>query len=321
MAKYCFCEFKAWSMFYLCHYWYVLFQMNQCCVSVWRNLYIKYLPMPLSLMSATVPVSWYYLRFLCCDAANALTCTLHKGQDIEGITTMELYRSPSNYIVKPGLNIALSVIKSPQSVWLYVFSSFPLPPPPQRLLLLMLKAFELNLRYLGQRKYRSGKMYLLVTFIQGHGCDIDKQKFACLQDKVRITQLITTKLGSYIPLVMLITWWGQTLYWTYLRNGLGWVGLWGFLWWAPLAKRKDHHGVSSGWSSVWHCSNSGLSSSQYEQISIILGVWPFCLTPIFFRSITFWRAYGWIIFPLMKLLSFFWLTYYCSIGLCFSVRV
>ena len=73
---------------------------------------------------------------------------------------------------------------------------------------------------------------------------------------------------------------------------LGWVGLWGFLWWAPSAKRKDHHGVSSGWSSVWHCSNTGLSSSQYEQISIILGVWPFCLTPFFFRSITFWRAYG-----------------------------
>ena len=32
-------------------------------------------------------------------------------------------------------------------------------------------------------------------------------------------------------------------------------------------------------------------------------------------------AYGWIVFPLLKLLSFFWLTYYCSIGLCFSVRV
>ena len=71
---------------------------------------------------------------------------------------------------------------------------------------------------------------------------------------------------------------------------LGWVGLWGFLWWAPSAKRKDHHGVSSGWSSVWHCSNTGLSSTQYEQISIILGVWPFWLTPFFFRSITFWLA-------------------------------
>ena len=38
----------------------------------------------------------------------------------------------------------------------------------------------------------------------------------------------------------------------------GWVGLWGFLWWAPSTKRKDHHRVSSGWSSVWHCSNTGL---------------------------------------------------------------
>ena len=64
------------------------------------------------------------------------------------------------------------------------------------------------------------------------------------------------------------------------------------LWWAPSAKRKDHHGVSSGWSSVWHCLNTGLSSTQYEQIPIILGVWPFWLTPFFFRSITFWRAYG-----------------------------
>ena len=62
----------------------------------------------------------------------------------------------------------------------------------------------------------------------------------------------------------------------------GWVGLWGFLWWAPSAQRKDHHGVSSGWSSVWHRSNAGLSSTQYEQIQIILGVWPFWLTPFFF---------------------------------------
>ena len=75
-------------------------------------------------------------------------------------------------------------------------------------------------------------------------------------------------------------------------QGLGWVGLWGFLWWAPSAKGKDHHGVSSGWSSVWHRSNTGLSSTQYEQIPIILGIWPFWLTPFFFRSITFWRAYG-----------------------------
>ena len=60
----------------------------------------------------------------------------------------------------------------------------------------------------------------------------------------------------------------------------------------PSAKRKDHLGVSSGWSSVWHRSNTGLSSTQYEQIPIIFRVWPFWLTPFFFRSVTFWRATG-----------------------------
>ena len=91
----------------------------------------------------------------------------------------------------------------------------------------------------------------------------------------------------------------QTITWTNIDldlcrplASLGWVGLWGFLWWEPSAERKDRHGVSSGWSSVWHRSNTGLSSTQYEQIPIILGVWPFWLTPFFFRSITFWRAYG-----------------------------
>ena len=57
-------------------------------------------------------------------------------------------------------------LSHPSLGWLYVFSSFPPPPlrpppppPPQRLLLLTSKPFELHLRYLGQRKYRSGKMY------------------------------------------------------------------------------------------------------------------------------------------------------------------
>ena len=31
-----------------------------------------------------------------------------------------------------------------------------------------------------------------------------------------------------------------------VQEAMGWVGLWGFLWWAPSATRKDHHGVSSG---------------------------------------------------------------------------
>ena len=45
-----------------------------------------------------------------------------------------------------------------------------------------------------------------MTLTQGHGCDIDKQKISCLQDQVRTTQPITTKLDSYIPLGMVITW-------------------------------------------------------------------------------------------------------------------
>ena len=55
----------------------------------------------------------------------------------------------------------------------------------------------------------------------------------------------------------------------HLRSVRGWVGLWGFLWWAPSAKRKDHHRVSSRWSSTWFHANTGLSSTQHEQIPII----------------------------------------------------
>ena len=54
--------------------------------------------------------------------------------------------------------LGLNVLSHPSLGWLYVFSAFP-PPTLQRLLLLTSKLFELNLRYIGQRKYRSGKMY------------------------------------------------------------------------------------------------------------------------------------------------------------------
>ena len=37
-----------------------------------------------------------------------------------------------------------------------------------------------------------------MTLTQGHGCDVDKQKIAYLQDKVRTTQPIATKLDCYI---------------------------------------------------------------------------------------------------------------------------
>ena len=59
---------------------------------------------------------------------------------------------------------------------------------------------------------------------------------------------------------------------------------------------KTTTGDSSGWIGVWHRSNTGLSSTQYEQIPIILGVWPFWLTPFFFRSITFRGLMGKLFF-------------------------
>ena len=43
--------------------------------------------------------------------------------------------------------------------WLYVFSLFPPCPPPQQPLPLTSQPFELNLRYLGQRIYRSVEIY------------------------------------------------------------------------------------------------------------------------------------------------------------------
>ena len=42
--------------------------------------------------------------------------------------------------------------------------------------------------------------------------------------------------------------------------------------------RNEDYGVSSGWSSIWLNSNIGLSSTQYEKISFIFGVWSFWQT-------------------------------------------
>ena len=64
-----------------------------------------------------------------------------------------------------------------------------------------------------------------------------------------------------------------------------------WLYFSP-GKGKDHHSVSSEWRSTWFQSNTGLSTTQYEQIPIIFGVWPFWPTPFFFRSIAFWQVYG-----------------------------
>ena len=59
-----------------------------------------------------------------------------------------------------------------------------------------------------------------------------------------------------------------------------------------IGKEERPPQISSGWSSTWFHSNTGLSSTQYEQISIVFGVWPFWLNSFFFRSITFWWVYS-----------------------------
>ena len=51
-------------------------------------------------------------------------------------------------------------LSHPDLGWVDVFTLFPpRPPPPQRLLPLTSELLEINLRYLRQRIYRSGKMY------------------------------------------------------------------------------------------------------------------------------------------------------------------
>ena len=78
------------------------------------------------------------------------------------------------------------------------------------------------------------------------------------------------------------------------------LGLWGFLWWAPSAKRKDHlwsalDGAVLGFTQIMAYLVHNMSRSQ---LYFDFG-WLF-----FFRSVTFWQVYSWHIF---------WLTCYCSI--------
>ena len=51
----------------------------------------------------------------------------------------------------------------------------------------------------------------------------------------------------------------------------GRAGLWCFAWWAPSANSKDHHRVSSRWSSIWLHFNRGLVSTRYGHIPIVYG--------------------------------------------------
>ena len=50
----------------------------------------------------------------------------------------------------------------------------------------------------------------------------------------------------------------------------------------PFPPGPCHHGFSSAWRSVWLHTNSGLSSTQYEQIIIVFRVWTFWLMTLFF---------------------------------------
>ena len=94
----------------------------------------------------------------------------------------------------------------------YIFSSFPLDPsqhlPLQRLLSLALEPFDLNHRYLEQRTYRSAEMH----WMSFHNLNPRSwlwhrsQKIACMHDKGRTTHSNTTRRGSFIALVMVITW-------------------------------------------------------------------------------------------------------------------
>ena len=110
---------------------------------------------------------------------------------------------------------ALLLLSHPGLGWLYVFSSCPprpaprLPrPPQQKLLPLTSKSFELNLRYLAQKYMVWGNVLddLSMTFTQGHGCGIDKQKFDCMCDEVWTNLRITTKYDNLTALFMVITW-------------------------------------------------------------------------------------------------------------------
>ena len=66
---------------------------------------------------------------------------------------------------------------------------------------------------------------LFMTLTQGHGCGVNYQKFACLRDKVRTTHRITTICGSFVALVMVITWidcW-KMLFWQIFFKNFGCV--------------------------------------------------------------------------------------------------
>ena len=86
-------------------------------------------------------------------------------------------------------------------------------PPPA--------SFVLNLRYLGEKKYEE-------SMRKCTGWPLHDPRlrlwhwFACLHDKVKTTHPITARLGSYIPLVMLINRFLiillENIFWHFFKN-------------------------------------------------------------------------------------------------------
>ena len=105
------------------------------------------------------------------------------------------------------LIIIVSLLSHPILGWLYVFSSLPSRPPPQRLLPLTSEPFDLNLRYLGQKIYRLGEMcWVTFPWPWPKVTDVASISNFFLHDEVRPAHPNTTKPRSLIALVMLITW-------------------------------------------------------------------------------------------------------------------
>ena len=119
-------------------------------------------------------------------------------------------------------------------VWgAYVFSSFLSLLQSQWLLLLMSKPLELHLRYLGQRKYRSGRMYLMTLLWPWPKVTtvalINKSFLVCRIKWEPLNQSLQ-KLSSDIRLVMSIIWWdfGWILLETFCLSNFLWIFRMGF---------------------------------------------------------------------------------------------